>query len=143
VDVESWPVADGVVEFPNGTRVRGRGLGGPDPVGPDPTLGVYLLDQAPPWLPWTSVWIDWPDFGLPADPDDAVSTLHRAFHDAQTARLELACHAGRGRTGTALAALAVASGIDPVDAVDWVRRHYRPDAVEPSAQRRWVAGLGP
>lgn len=46
---------------------------------------------------------------------------------------------GVGRSGTALAVLAVLSGIGPDDAVVWVREHYHRRAVETRAQRRWIA----
>ena len=48
---------------------------------------------------------------------------------------------GVGRTGTALAALAVLDGLDPGRAVAWVRAHYHPRAVETPWQRRWLRGV--
>ena len=47
-----------------------------------------------------------------------------------------------------MAVLAVLSGVAPEDAVDWVRAHYEPRAVETPWQRRWVrllaaSDLGP
>lgn len=141
MSADAWPVADGVVEFPNGVRVRGRGLGRGVPSGPDPTFGIYLLARIPPAVAWTSEWIKWPDFRLPSDRDRAVRTLVEVFGSADSGRLEVACHGGRGRTGTALAILAVASGVDPAKAVDWVRTHYHPQAIETPWQRRWIEKL--
>ena len=141
MNVEPWPIADGVVEFPNGVRVRGRGLGRALPLGPDPTVGIYLLARTPPAVAWPSEWIKWPDFGLPSDQRTAVQTLTATFASAKSARLEVACHGGRGRTGTALAILAIASGVDPARAVDWVRENYHRDAVETPGQRRWTEKL--
>ncbi len=46
--------------------------------------------------------------------------------------------AGRGRTGTVLACLAVLDGVAADDAVDHVRRGYHPRAVETPWQRRYV-----
>jgi hypothetical protein len=43
-----------------------------------------------------------------------------------------------GRTGTALAGIAVLAGIPPDEAVRWVRLHYHRRAVETPWQRRWV-----
>jgi NaMN:DMB phosphoribosyltransferase len=43
-----------------------------------------------------------------------------------------------GRTGTALAVLAVLGGVPADDAVGWVRRNYHPRAVETRRQRAWV-----
>lgn len=46
--------------------------------------------------------------------------------------------AGRGRTGTALACIAVLDGVAPQQAVAFVREHYDPRAVETPWQRRYV-----
>jgi protein-tyrosine phosphatase len=48
---------------------------------------------------------------------------------------------GKGRTGCALAVLAVLGGISPVDAVTWVRVSYDRRAVETPWQRRWIQHL--
>jgi protein-tyrosine phosphatase len=131
----------GVVELPDGRRVRARGLRHGTPAGEEPELGVYLLGKAPPATPWEQRWIRWPDFRLPADRDAALATLREAHERAAAERVEVACGGGVGRTGTALAALAVLSGLDPADAVDWVRRHHYRRAVETPWQRRWVRSL--
>jgi len=34
--------------------------------------------------------------------------------------------------------MAVLAGLDPVDAVVWVRANYRPAAIETTEQERWV-----
>jgi len=92
-------------------------------------------------MAWPSEWIKWPDLRLPNDPRTAVRTLTATFATANSARLEVACHGGRGRTGTALAILAIASGVDPAGAVDWVRKNYHRNAVETPWQRRWIEKL--
>jgi protein-tyrosine phosphatase len=56
--------------------------------------------------------------------------------------VELACGGGVGRTGTALACLAVLDGVPADEAVDYVRRHYHPSAVETPWQRRFVRRFG-
>ena len=61
---------------------------------------------------------------------------------ADDERVEIACGGGTGRTGTALALLAVWGGVRPDDAVAWVRAHYRPRAAETPWQRRWVRRTG-
>lgn len=53
-------------------------------------------------------------------------------------RLEIACAGGNGRTGTALACLAVLDGLPGDQAIAYVRRHYAPHAVETPWQRRFV-----
>jgi hypothetical protein len=133
--------AAGVMSLPSGRRVRGRGLRRPLPDGPVPTFGVYLLGSAPPAVPWESRWLRWPDFRLPSDRDLAREILAEAWRRAETGRVEVACGGGRGRTGTALACLAVLDGVPADEAVAYVRRHYHPRAVETGGQRRYVAGF--
>ena len=137
---ESWdPGAPGVLTLPSGRRVRGRGLGDPLPVGPVPGFGVYLLGRRPDPVSWESRWVRWPDFRLPAEPGDLRAALLQVWERAADERVELACHGGTGRTGTALACLAVLDGVAPADAVAFVRAAYRPRAVETPGQRRFVA----
>ncbi|WP_200847236.1 hypothetical protein [Microbacterium sp. 18062] len=52
--------------------------------------------------------------------------------------MEIVCGGGIGRTGTAIALLAVMSGIEPDGAVGWVRANYHPRAVETRRQRDWI-----
>ncbi len=54
-------------------------------------------------------------------------------------RVEVACGGGLGRTGTALACLAVLDGVPNTEAVAYVREHYARRAVETPWQRRFVA----
>ncbi len=130
---------DGVVELPDGRRVRGRGLREAAPARRDePELGIYLTGSRPPEPPWESRWVRWPDFALPRSTPAAVAVLREAHERAADERVEIACGGGTGRTGTAIALLAVLSGVSPDAAVGWVREHYRPRAVEPPWQRRWV-----
>ena len=64
--------------------------------------------------------------------------LLEAWQRAGTGRVEIACGGGRGRTGTALACLAIIDGVPPGDAVAFVRRGYDRRAVETPWQRRYV-----
>lgn len=80
----------------------------------------------------------WPDFRLPTDRTDAASALHEAWECAADERVEIACSGGLGRTGTALACLAVLDGVPRGDAVAFLREHYSPRAVETPWQRRYV-----
>jgi hypothetical protein len=137
----AWPEGPGIVELPDGRRIRARGLRHGDVPGDDPELGVYLLGSPPPETAWPALWIRWPDFRLPTDREAALATLGLAHERAATERVELACGGGVGRTGTALAVLAVRSGVDPAEAVTWARRHHHRRAVETPWQRRWVEGL--
>lgn len=133
-----WADGPGVVQLPDGRRIRGRGLRRPLPDGPRPELGVYLAgrDRGP--FPWEHRWIRWPDFRTPASTADAVAVLVEAHERCEAERVEIACRGGVGRTGTALAAVAVLAGVPADEAVAWVRRAYDPKAVETPGQRRWV-----
>ena len=80
----------------------------------------------------------WRDFGVPASTADAVDALREAFGRATGERVEIACGGGVGRTGTALALMAVMAGLPASDATDWIRRNYHPRAIETRRQSRWV-----
>lgn len=108
-----------------------------------PTFGLYLLGERPPALAWESRWVRWKDFLLPSDRDDARDALIQAWRRAATGRVEVACAGGIGRTGTALACLAVLDGVPARSAVAFVREHYDSRAVETPWQRRYVAHFPP
>ena len=140
---ETWdPAAPGVLRLPSGRLVRGRSLRRPLPAGAVPEFGVYLLGAEPPPVQWESRWLRWPDFGLPADRDAAARALDEIWRRAAEERVEVACAGGRGRTGTALACLAVLDGLPAEKAVAFVRAHYDRHAVETLWQRRYVARFG-
>jgi protein-tyrosine phosphatase len=65
--------------------------------------------------------------------------MRAAWQRLDTDRVEVACGAGIGRTGTALACLVVLDSGEAVDAVAYVRQHYDARAVETPGQRRYVA----
>ncbi|MFI2780929.1 protein-tyrosine phosphatase family protein [Streptomyces sp. ALB3] len=139
---ETWdPEAEGVLQLPSGRLVRGRELRRPLPAGPEPTFAVHLLGGPPPPVAWDSQWLRWPDFRLPTDRAAARAVLEEAWRRAPRERVELACGGGRGRTGTALACLAVLDGVPAGEAVAYVRRNYHPKAVETPWQRRYVVGF--
>ena len=141
--VGGWParrraagaMVGGWVELPSGLRVRGRRIADR----PDDPVDFLLALADGPTPPWTVRRIDWPDFRLPRDRADALAALADGLRRAREGqRVEVACLGGRGRTGTALAAMAVLDGMDPAAAVPWVRRVYHPKAVETPGQARWV-----
>ncbi len=133
----------GVMRLPSGLLVRGRGLRYPMPPGHPPTFGVYLLGRSPGEFGWESRHVRWPDFRLPADPAYLREVLIEVMDRAGTGRAELACGGGVGRTGTALACLAVLDGVSPAAAVAYVRAYYHPRAVETPWQRRFVRRFAP
>jgi hypothetical protein len=131
------PPLVGAVRLPDGSWVRGRSVRAPLPPGAEPTLGLYL---GVPYAPrWEHHHVSWPDFWLPGDPRATAALLRDAHaHALAGGRLEIGCRGGRGRTGTALAALAILAGVRPDDAVRWTRETYDHHAVETPWQRRWV-----
>ncbi|MDT2008690.1 protein phosphatase [Rhodococcus opacus] len=136
---DTWDAdAPGVLRLPSGRLVRGRGLRQPLPEGPLPDFAVYLLGKHPPPVQWNARWVRWPDFRLPRDRHDTRDALGEVWRRAATERVEVACGGGRGRTGTALACLAVLDGVPARDAVAFVRQHYHRHAVETPWQRRYV-----
>lgn len=134
------PLSARTVTMPSGALIRGRRMADiPD------TAADFLLALADgPLPPWPHRRIEWPDFWIPTNRTDALDALREALHRARTGQLvEVACHGGRGRTGTALAALAVLDGMPSTAAVEWVRQHYHPTAVETPWQARWVRRIRP
>lgn len=135
----TWAADDPqVVRLPSGRLVRGRGLRYPMPDGPAPDFGIYLLGKEPNPQPWPSRWIRWPDFWLPSDPSALAEALREGLERSGTERVEIACGGGAGRTGTALACLAILDGLPADEAVDYTRRNYSKKAVETPWQKRFV-----
>lgn len=137
----------GAITLPGGEAVRGRGLRNPVPDG-IPSYGLYLgsaklRDRHDDDLKWPHDWLDWPDFRVPRDREEATRSL-KALHERARAgeAVEIACNGGVGRTGTAIACLAILDGVPPSEAVAWARAHYHHRAVETPWQRRWVARFG-
>ena len=131
------------VEFPDGGRVRGRGLGRPRPDEPEPDFGLYLgtsrlRRKHGGGLTWPHEWVTWPDFLLPVKPAEARRQIEALHKRAKTESVEVACYGGAGRTGTVMACLAILSGVPAEQAVAWVREHYNERAVETPWQRGWV-----
>lgn len=131
-------MADRWVRLPGGSRVRGRSLR----IAPAGPCDFSLLLAGGPVPPWPHRRLRWPDFWVPLDTADALDALAEIRSRAGLGqRVEVACRGGVGRTGTALAALAILDGVPSRDAVAWVRQHYHPDAVETPWQRWWLRRL--
>ncbi|HKN99190.1 MAG TPA: protein-tyrosine phosphatase family protein [Pseudonocardiaceae bacterium] len=135
----TWPVTAGILKLPSGRLIRGRGLGKPMPDGPAPEFGVYLLGSEPPDCEWETRWVRWRDFGLPSDRAAAREAFQEAWRRAEHERVEVACMGGSGRTGTALACIAILDGVPAADAVRHVRENYSRRAVETPWQQTFVA----
>ncbi|MGH3377902.1 MAG: protein-tyrosine phosphatase family protein [Actinoallomurus sp.] len=135
----------GAIALPHGSWVRGRGLRSPLSDGPAPEFGLYLgsarLRRRHEGAPaWPHAWLDWSDFLLPRDRDEAIARIGELHERAKAGlAVEVACGGGVGRTGTVVASLAVRAGLAQADAVGWTRAHYHRRAVETPWQRGWVA----
>ena len=91
----------GLLTLPGGATVRGRRVA--EPASP---ADFALLLAPGPEPKWPVRRVRWPDFWIPADRADALDALREAWRRAYAGqRVEVACHGGVGRTGTALAAL--------------------------------------
>jgi Protein-tyrosine phosphatase len=128
-----------VVDLPDGTRVTAVSFHETAPYEREaiPDFGLYLDRRWEP--PWPHAHVDWPDFGVPAD-DEALRVALRDLSDRARAgrRVEVGCLGGHGRTGTALACLAVLAGVESDRAVEWVRAEYCYQAVESLRQEAFV-----
>lgn len=130
----AWLDEVGLATLPSGVRVRGRRLAAP---ASPADFALVLADGPAP--AWPHRRIRWPDFWLPTNREDALDALREAHRRAHAGeRVEVACGGGIGRTGTALAALAILDGLTPREALTWVRRDYHHRAVETPWQRRWL-----
>ena len=130
------------VVLPDGTQVTAASF---DPVAPysrdcDPDYGLCFDFRWQP--PWDHGHIDWPDFGVPANTEAVVQALKAVLERARSGQdIEVGCLGGHGRTGTALACLAVLTGLSAFDAVAWVRSRYCAEAVETPEQEAFIAAL--
>ncbi|WP_120522935.1 protein-tyrosine phosphatase family protein [Arthrobacter celericrescens] len=139
--MDGWGTEPGVVRLPDGRIIRGTGIRRPRSQAPAPDFAVYLLGRDPHVTQWPNRWVRWRDFRLPDSAEDAVDALREAHTRAAVERVEIACGAGIGRTGTAIAVLAIMGGIPADEAIDWVRTNYHPRAVETRGQRAWIASV--
>ena len=133
------PGGAGVLALPSGRLIRGRGLMRPAPDGPDPEFALYVVGSEPFGVPWEFRWVAWPDFGLPSDPAACGRRWSRSGSGPSAS-------GSRSAAWAAAAAPALRSPVSPCStgcpadqAVDYVRRHYHPDAVETEEQRQFVA----
>ena len=130
------------VRLPDGTEIVAASFDPTDPSSREPTpqFGLYFDARWSP--PWTHEHVDWPDFGVPVDREALRTALLDVLGRARAGqRVEIGCLGGHGRTGTALACLAVLAGGSATDAVAWVRQHHCEHAVETPDQEAFVRGF--
>lgn len=102
-----------------------------------PDFGLYL-DKI--WTPTgRNEFINWPDFKVPAFFEIAAQQITDAFIRAcQGEKVEVGCIGAHGRTGTALACMAVLAGYDADSAIKYIRSTYCNKAIETKDQELWV-----
>lgn len=91
---------------------------------------------------WEVISLPIRDFGAPAIMADLRTAVEQTLEELRAGRsVVVHCYAGLGRTGMFSACLAKkALGLNPVEAVAWVRR-WIPDAVEDDSQMAAVRDL--
>lgn len=142
--MKSWNLGDGVVEFPSGRRIRGRSW--KDQAAEQADLSLMLTTVSGKEFASYSIFpssaesitIDWPDERLPRRASHAISQLYEVWKRAENERVEITCRTGVGRTGTALAIIAVFEGMAPDAAISFIRENYHQDAVSSPAQRGFL-----
>jgi protein-tyrosine phosphatase len=130
------------VTFADGTTVFGVRFLVDEPYRREeaPTFGLYLDEHWAP--PWDHAHLSWVDFGVPDARELRVALEDVLDRARRGERVEVGCLGGHGRTGTALACLAVLTGTPPDEAVAWVRATYCDKAVETEEQRAFVVAFG-
>lgn len=128
------------VTLPGGTDIYASSEHRREDGDPVPDLGIYLSSA---WTPaGPAMYIDWRDYGLPKVWRAAVLTLLEAHRRAKEGYwVEIGCVGGHGRTGTALACLAILDSkgeMTGTEAVNWVKDNYCEEAVECEEQAWWV-----
>ena len=130
------------IALPDGTPVVPVSFYAGDPYGRNerPDYGLYLDPRWQP--PWPHRHLDWPDFGVPDDRTELVAVLGSVLGRARAGqRVEVGCWGGHGRTGTALAGLAVVAGYPAGEAIGWVRANYCQRSVETADQEELILSL--
>ncbi len=121
-----------------------------------PEIGVYLSERWIEEMPMASFYwagptlgpgsqvalLPCPDGGWPLYEKETEQVLAYALEAARAGRfVEIGCHAGHGRTGMALAALMILTGLDAESAMLKVWTHYCEQAIETVGQERYLLEL--
>jgi protein-tyrosine phosphatase len=125
------------VPLPDGTVVRAASFRKvPEIEEYRPDFGLYLDHRWQP--PWPHQLVAWPDFGVPSDDAELRELLVDGLERARRGEVvEIGCLGGHGRTGSALACMAVLAGLES-DPVEWVRAAFCDRAVETDEQMAFV-----
>lgn len=146
--MSTWNMSEGVVELPSGRRIRGRSWS--DPVCEIADVSAILTTADPDvfagrdaqGIAENVVYISWPDGRIPRRPQQAIEQLKDLLKSADDKRIEVTSGSGMGRTGTALAIMAVLEGMEPSKAIDFLHEAYSDDAVMSHAQSGFLADMG-
>lgn len=128
-----------VLTLSTGRRVRGREIPNGLQAGHAPEVGVYLSATDPRPFGWPAAWVRWHKFWIPTNRAIAEAALREAWRRCTNERVEIASPRGRGRTGTALACLAVLDGTPPAEAMRLVKDQYHGWTVG-TPWTRWFIG---
>jgi hypothetical protein len=123
--------------LPRGGRIRASASYHRSADVPERVWGLYM---DPYWAPtWPARMLPWENMALPHDFDEAIDAIYQS-HDIIYGKgmVEVGCQGGIGRTGVVIACWAILDGVEPNDAVPWVRREYLVRAVETPIQEWWV-----
>ena len=84
--------------------------------------------------------LDVPDFGLPDEAGlrTVLTQMLEAMRAEPDGAYHIGCKAGLGRTGTAMACLAILAGAAEGDPVAWLRAAYNAEAIETTGQEEFV-----
>lgn len=103
-----------------------------------PDWGLYL-DWGWKHPDWRAENLDWRDYGLPSNYTVAFAAFVDVIERAQRGeKVEIGCIGGHGRTGTALACIAVILGMTSKDAISHVRTNYCSHTLETDEQEWFV-----
>ena len=143
--IRQWDTHEsGVITFPSGARIRGRPIHYYKTCRNSPDHILILSCFYPRHPPKAEVhWIKWPDFCLPVNTLKTRHALELTLERATYSRVDIACRGGVGRTGTALACIAILDGMDPVSALNFIRDTYHPRAAETPWQRWYISNFAP
>lgn len=104
-----------------------------------PDWGLYL-DWGWKHPDWRAENIDWRDYGLPSNYVVAFEAMLEVIERAQRGeKVEIGCIGGHGRTGTALACIAVMLGMTAKEAIKHVRTQYCDHTLETDEQEWFVS----
>jgi len=95
-----------------------------------------------------AVYINWQDFGVPDMDKSWWENLYESIEQIKPRHIHVQCMGGMGRTGTILTILLILSRRDKKDAfktvgsaIQYIRAHGNPHAVETPAQRQYIADM--